>query len=375
MERPTETPMKSDQPGRKSSKRWLRLGIAQMHSQPAELTSNLDKLAEFVDQAAEADADLLVTPELALTGYPVGSWFASASTGASSPELERLKELSRRVPLIVGLIEETEETEFFNSAVYLEDGLVRHLHRKIYLPTYRQFDERRYFMSGWSVNAFDTPWCRMGMLVCGDSWHLGLPYLLAHDGADVIVVLAASAVTGLTNAISTRDAWERMNRSYALTLSNFVVFANLVGEVNGTEFWGGSHVVLPDGSFLAQASFDAEELLVTELDLNKLREQRLILPFRRDDSLSLTTELGHQILRRKNRRNKGLRGRDARAPSAPTPPAAEAPIPPAGVSAPSFGQPAPPSAAKAPEKWRESESRTPGDGDVEPVKSEDPDAV
>lgn len=329
-----------------SSRRALRLAIAQMHPQVADVRHNLALLEGFAERALAANVDLLVTPELALTGYPVRSWFSSASIGASSPELARLKELSRRIPMIVGLIEETEDTEFFNSAVYLNDGRIDHLHRKIYLPTYREFDERRYFMSGWTVNAFDTPWCRMGLLVCGDSWHLSLPYLLAHDGADVMVVLAASAVTGLTRAISSRDAWERMNRSYALTLSNFVVFANLVGTIDDTEFWGGSHVVLPDGNLLAQASFEEEELLVADLDLTRLREQRLILPFRRDDSLSLTTELAQGILRRKGRRSKGLRNANRRDPDRPRSPGGEDPLPAAGSLQLSFGEPAGPDAAQ-----------------------------
>ena len=315
----------------------VRIGIAQMTPTLGDLAANLDTLERFVDRAVDERVDLLVTPELALTGYPVSSWYSTASIDAGSPDLGRLEELSRRVPLIVGLIEETEEAEFFNSAVYLSDGQVRHLHRKIYLPTYREFDERRWFMAGWAVSAFDTPWCRMGMLICGDAWHLGLPYLLAHDGADVIVVLAASAVTGLTRTISTRDAWERMNRSYALTLSNFVVFSNVVGTIGGLEFWGGSHVVLPDGSMLAQAGFQQEELLVATLELGRLREQRLILPFRRDDSLGLTTELGREILMRKSRRVTGLSGRGGARAVEPIEPVGEPGFPPVGVSDLAFG--------------------------------------
>lgn len=319
------------------------MGIAQITPRLGELQPNLDKLADFVERAVAAGVDLLVTPELALTGYPVGPWFSSASIGAASPEFARLKQLSQRIPMIVGLIEETQDIEFFNSAVYLNGGRVKHLHRKIYLPTYREFDERRYFMAGWTVSAFQTPWCRMGMLICGDCWHLSLPYLLAHDGADVLVVLAASSVAGLTGAISTRESWERMNRSYALTLSNFVVFANLVGAIDGQQFWGGSHSVLPDGRLLDQAGFEDEELLVTTLDLHQLRQQRLILPFRRDDSLSLTTELGREILERKSRRITGLSGHAAADALEPIEPAGEPQFPPVGVSdVAAFGEPQPP---------------------------------
>jgi hypothetical protein len=215
----------------------------------------------------------------------------------------------------------------------------------------------------------------MGILVCGDCWHLGLPYLLAHDGADVIVVLAASAVTGLTEAISSRDAWERMNRSYALTLSNFVVFVNLVGDIDGTEFWGGSHVVCPDGRFLAQAGSDEEELLVVDLDLRELREQRLILPFRRDDSLSLTTELGREVLRRKNRRNKGLRQAAGRRPSAVAKPTDEASVPRVGSSKISFGQPADLDAARRAGETRKAEPHSADVPGADPAPPERPDEV
>jgi NAD+ synthase (glutamine-hydrolysing) len=321
----------------KTAKRsQLRVGVAQFRPKLAELDANLDTLSEYVDRAVAEQVDLLITPELALTGYPVGSWFSSASIGLSSPQYKRLKKLSRRIPMIVGLIEETEDFEFFNSAVYLNGGRVEHLHRKIYLPTYREFDERRYFKAGWSVSAFDTPWGRLGMLICGDAWHLTLPYLLCHDGADVIVVLAASAVSGLTEEISSQEAWQRMNRSYALTLSSFLVFTNLVGEIGGKTFWGGSHVVLPDGRLLQQASFEDEELLVASLDLKQLRKQRLILPFRRDDSLSLTAELSREILLRKSRRIRSL-GDEAHEPIEPMEVTGEPQFPPVGVSDLEFG--------------------------------------
>lgn len=318
-------------PGTPSGGGQLRIGIAQYSTQLADLSANLDRLANYVERAVDEEVDLLITPELALAGYPMGSWFSSASVSPSSPEFKRLKELSRRVPMIVGLIEETEDFEFFNSAIYLHDGRVGHLHRKIYLPTYREFDERRYFKAGWSVSAFETPWCRMGMLICGDAWHLSLPYLLSHDGADVIVVLAASAISGLTSEISSQEAWDRMNRSYALTLSTFIAFSNLVGENGGKQFWGGSHVVLPNGSLLAQASLDQEELLVATLDLPLLRKQRLILPFRRDDSLALTSELGREILLRKVQRVRGL-GDEAHEPIEPLEVSGEPQFPPVGTT-------------------------------------------
>jgi predicted amidohydrolase len=270
--------------------------VAQIACRLGQLDANLAKVESAVEQAEAAGVELLIFPELSLSGYPPGDWFAEASVSRDSDHLARLRELSRRVSMVVGLIEETEHVEFYNSALYLHQGAIRHLHRKVYLPNYRIFEERRFFKPGWGVSAFDTPWGRMAVLICGDCWHLTLPYLAVHDGADLLIFIAASSNEGLTENISCRDAWERMNRSYALTLSTFIAFANLAGSSGPLTYWGGSHVVRPDGNLLDQAAIGDEDLLVCDLDFGMLREQRMVLPFRRDDSLVQTVELGREIL-------------------------------------------------------------------------------
>jgi len=287
-------------------KSTLRVGVAQMDCVLGDVEANLDIVAEFVAQARDGGVELLVFPELALSGYAVGSKFSDAAVRPQGPKAKRLRELSREVDIAVGFIEETEDHEFFNSALYLSGGKVRHVHRKIYLPTYRLFEEKRYFAAGSIVRAFDTRWGRMAMLVCGDAWHLTLPYLAVHDGADLLMIHAASPVEGLAPSIPCEDAWERMNRSYALTLSSFVVFSNRAGQEAGLEFWGGSHIVLPDGNMAGKAKIGSADLLVRDLDLGMLRSQRLILPFRRDDSLPFTLQLGRLIQQSKEARRNGF---------------------------------------------------------------------
>jgi predicted amidohydrolase len=311
--------------------RTLRLGLAQMQPVVRDLPANMDTVADFVARAEQQNVELLLFPELALSGYPVRAWFSEASLRPDGEEVDRLRALSKRVALCVGFIEETQDAEFFNSAICLIDGQITHVHRKIYLPTYGLFDERRYFASGWGVGAFETPWGRMAMLICGDCWHVALPYLAVHDGADLLLVLAASAREGLSETIPPQAAWERMNQSYALTLSTFLAFCNLVGSEEGMHFWGGSHLVLPDGNMLAQASVDQPELLVAELEMSLLRKQRLVLPFRRDDSLLLTHQIATRMLARKAERRDGflsLLGAGEGPPaSTPPPPSTPAPGP------------------------------------------------
>jgi len=294
------------------TKEQLRLAIGQMECELGDLGANIERVSRLCEQAAADGCQMIVFPELALTGYAVGPGYSSASIHPRSPEVDRLKSLSKKIAIAVGFIEETEDAEFYNSAMYLERGHIRHVHRKVYLPNYRIFDERRYFGAGRGIWAFDTQWGRMAILVCGDMWHMGMPYLAAHDGADILLVMAASSTEGLTPSISVRDVWEKMNLSCALTLSCFVVFANRVGveQPRGLEkeleFWGGSHVCAPCGKMLCQAKSGEEDLLTTDLDLNDLRTQRLILPFRRDDKLAFTLSVGRRILRAKAQRRDGF---------------------------------------------------------------------
>jgi len=292
----------------------FRIAIGQMECKIADIDANLATIEQFSRDAVKEGCDLVVFPELAVSGYALGPQFADASLSRGQGHVKTLLSLSKEIGLIVGCIEETESTRFFNSALYLHEGEVRHVHRKVYLPNYRIFHEKRYFGAGLGVSAFDTPWARMAILICGDAWHLSLPYMAAHDGADVLITIAASSQEGLTPEISVRDAWLRMNQSYALTLSNFVVFANRVGDEDPPdcegrlEFWGGSHILGPDGNLLKQAAFREPELLIADLDLGLLRKQRLILPFRRDDSLAFTIDIGRRVLRAKHQRRDGFLG-------------------------------------------------------------------
>lgn len=304
------------------SKNKLRIAVAQTDCVLADIAANLATVERLAADARRQKAEIVIFPELVLSGYEVGERYADATLTRGCEEVRTLQKLSREVGLILGFIEETEDVEFFNSAVFMHRGEIRHVHRKVYLPNYRTFDELRHFGAGRSVAAFDTPWGRMAILICGDAWHLSLPYLAAKDGADILFVLAASSTSALTPSIDVRESWERLNRNYALTLTQFVVFSNRVGVESMSEgghelhFWGGSHICAPDGSIAAQAGIGKEDLLVYDVDLKMLRHHRQILPFRRDDRLQLTMEIGRRVLRDKSTRRDGFLGLVARRASA-----------------------------------------------------------
>lgn len=286
-----------------------RFAIGQTVCRPADVAGNLERILDAVERAREQGARHIAFPELALAGYLTDERFSEAAVKIDHPAIRKLRDASRGIAITLGFIEETPASVFYNSAACFDEGRIRHVHRKIYLPTYGRFDERRYYGGGTEIAAFDVAGTRVAILICGDAWHLPIAYLAAHDGADILIVVAASTREGLLDTCSCEGAWHRICQSYALTLSTFVVFANqAAGSFSDLHAWGGSFIAGPDGNILAQSDTDAPDLVLADLDAGALRRQRIRLPFRRDDSLRHALQMGRDILGRKVRRERFLDG-------------------------------------------------------------------
>jgi NAD+ synthase (glutamine-hydrolysing) len=171
-----------------------------------------------------------------------------------------------------------------------------HVHHKVYLPTYGLFDEGRFFAWGDAVQAFDTRFGRVGILICEDFWHASPPYLLWLDGADMLLFTSASPGRGLTGGPQLESArWvEQINQAYASLFTTFVAHANRVGYEDGLHFWGGSTVYDPNGELLAMGPYNQEGLTLAEVDMNQLHRTRARLPLLRDERTAL-------VLREMNR--------------------------------------------------------------------------
>ncbi len=219
----------------------FKIAVAQTDARVGDVDANLRHHLEITERAKNAGAQLVVFPELSLTGYTLRdlAWEVAIDP-FRDPRFDPIRKASRSISIMLGLVESAENHGIYNSAVFLEDGRIRHIHRKIYPPTYGMFEEGRYFSKGDRVGAFGSKHGRFGMLVCEDMWHVSLPYLLAADGAEVIVSLTASPSRIATRSVEMETA--RVNhehhRVYARLLSSYVVFCNRVGFEDGVNFWG-----------------------------------------------------------------------------------------------------------------------------------------
>ena len=277
----------------------MKVALAQIAPKLGDLQANLQEHSKYIKQAKAAGANLLVFPELSLTGYFLEELAYHVSLRADAPELVQLAKDAGDMALVVGFVEETPGYHYYISGVFMEGGAIRHLHRKVYLPTYGMFTDQRYFAEGDRVRAFDASFGRAGLLICEDIWHNSTVSILAADRANYLISINSSPGRGVVTGdrtLGSSDAVEMLNRMYAQFFTSFVIFCNRVGYEDGINFWGGSEVIGPDGECLGKAPYFEESLTCVDLDPSALRRVRINLPLLRDEKLELTVREYQRIL-------------------------------------------------------------------------------
>lgn len=263
--------------------------LAQIKPKLGAVADNLLIIETEIEKACVAGADLIVFPELAITGYFLKDLVPEVALRIDSPEIKRLIELSANISIAIGFVEETTNYHFFNSALYLEDGGIRHLHRKVYLPTYGLFDEQRYLASGEKFRAFDTKFGRFAMLICEDMWHLSASYILAMDGATTLICLSSSPARGIDgDSLGSASAWQKLVSTTALFLNCRVLYCNRVGFEDGVNFWGGSEYIAPSGESNIRGALLEQDFVTARVCEGALRRERIFSPMIRDENLSVT---------------------------------------------------------------------------------------
>ncbi|MCH7531500.1 MAG: NAD+ synthase [Gemmatimonadetes bacterium] len=266
----------------------LRVALVQFKPTKADVARNIKAVCDIVGAHAN-QTDLMVFPEAALSGY-----FLEGGVAEAALTVERLIEMLGPPPaggpdVVIGFYERWRR-RLHNSAVYLEAGdgawAVRHVHRKMFLPTYGVFDEARFVETGTELRAFDTRFGRLGILICEEMWHSLPATILALGGAELLVVVSASPARDFTAGSGGRPAnlerWEQIAPGAAIEHGVFVVVAQLVGSEGGKLFPGGSIAVGPDGQVLARGPLLEEAVTIASLDAASIDRARVVSPLLSD---------------------------------------------------------------------------------------------
>ena len=274
----------------------LQVAIAQFGPKKGDYLANLTKLGDLFAQidALDPRPQLLCLPESALTGYFLegGVRDVAITAGALARDLNEVYRARvtgpRMLDVVLGFYEEF-SNKLYNSAIYVTLGGgaadIRHVHRKMFLPTYGMFDEERFVERGRELRAFDTGWGRAALLVCEDAWHSLTGTIAALDGAQTIFLLAAPPARGPWPQQSGDPAvpasvnrWERLARDIAEEHGVHVVLANLVGSEGGKVFPGASMVLGPKGELRARGPLWEEAVITAVLDPEDVTRARADMP-------------------------------------------------------------------------------------------------
>ncbi|NOR52813.1 MAG: hypothetical protein GQ536_01825 [Candidatus Aminicenantes bacterium] len=278
----------------------MKVALAQISPFLGDVRKNLDLHLRYFEKARKKKVDLLIFPELSLTGYTLKDLVEDV---AISPEdnsiFDRLIAESHDVSSVLGFVEEKERGLFFNSAAFLSQGEILHIHRKVFLPTFGIFEEAKFFAQGKNFHTFPTPYGNTGMMICRDFLNYGAGYLLFAGGSEIMIIISAAPGRGIAGgeAYETSRMWESMGETISRFSTSFLIYCNRVGFEDGKHFAGGSFIFDPLGKLVSIASYLDEDFLVQEINLDFIREARKKWPYKRDDKPEVILEALKRIVR------------------------------------------------------------------------------
>jgi predicted amidohydrolase len=260
-------------------KEKFKVALAQISCKQGDKAENIKKIERNVIQAKTQGADLVIFPELSLTGYTLRDRvyeLAETIPGCSIGILEKIAKRAR-VHLVVGMPELSEKTQatIYNTAVLIGPNGSIGKYRKMYLPTHSVFEEKRYFRLGYQTAAIDTELGIIGLTICYDVFFPEVSRLTRLKGSKLIVCISASPAVR-------RAFFETLTAARAIENTAFLAYVNLVGVENGLQFWGGSRLIGPNGKNIVKAKYDEEDLVVGEVDYADINPVETFVPTLRD---------------------------------------------------------------------------------------------
>lgn len=304
----------------------MQVGIYQTDPVLLDVKANLADVIEKIHAAKAEGVDLIVFPELALTGYFVRERYHEAALRIGSKEIQQLARATRGTAAVVGFIEESQAMNFYNSALVAVDGEIFFAYRKLNLPNYGVFEERKIFSGGKHVRVFKLKGLTIAPFICNDLWHPSLPYLGITQKADIFLTLFNSSRGSMGSEFSNIESWNIINRFYSRVFGVYNLCANRVGcemfedrrvsdadtdatqgtvegvdlDDNPFRFWGGSEIINPFGQAIVTAALFDPDAIFARISRDLIRTKRIVLPYLRNDDPYFTHRELERILYKKD---------------------------------------------------------------------------
>ncbi|MEM0253612.1 MAG: carbon-nitrogen hydrolase family protein [Candidatus Bathyarchaeia archaeon] len=246
--------------------------MAQISCQCGKKELNITKMEKYADEARKQEAELIIFPELSLTGYTLKDKVYELAETIPGPSTEKIARIAKEnnLYIIFGAPELSEKAQaiLYNTAVLVGPEGYIGKYRKMHLPNHSVFEEKRYFRPGYKTGVYKTRLGRIGLIICYDIFFPEITRLIRLEGADFTVCISASPSTR-------RSFFEILTAARAIENTMFLAYVNLVGIEEGLQFWGGSRLIAPNGNVIAKAPYYEESLTLGEIDYNEIRASEI----------------------------------------------------------------------------------------------------
>ena len=274
-------------------KSW-KITIGQVVSVPLDIKKNTDKALDLMDQCSSDRSSLLVLPELYLSGYEIKDFISSPSgvkafkkdiTTALNLIADKTKESGCDILISYPLFKSKSDKPYI-ALDYYSKGKSIATHRKMNLSNYAQYTEHLTFSEGDQVTVADTPYCKAGMFICEDLWHITNAIFAAKLGANVLFYPSAATVIERSGAEDCLSNWKKLTIGTAFSQTSYVICCNHA-ESPTAKYFGGSHIVDPNGDIVLQLPLFDEAVINFEIDLSYVKEIRKIRPLLDNERLEV----------------------------------------------------------------------------------------
>lgn len=259
--------------------------LAQMSPILGDLNKNFLKHLDAIDRGIEEKCDLIIFPELSLTGYCLRDLVYDVAIKAEHEIIRKLIDKSHKISIVFGFAYIDEHGLVYNAGAYMEKGALSYLHKKVFLPDYTMFEEGRYFARGKTLNGIKTQMGDTTLLICEDALHISAAYAMFKRGVSTAIIISNSPARGVyKEQFYSKSMWETVTKFISMSLTCYVIFVNRTGVEEGVTFWGGSHIFNPFGDKIIGLPLISESCKTIEIDINDTSRARINSPFYRESN-------------------------------------------------------------------------------------------